>query len=435
MLNLLAKILVQIIAIKFHYRTYSERIELNKLAVSSLIKICIYCSQDPTIVPLAESSTSNSSQSTPGTIQINATQSPASSPTTQAYPSYTPFMGVSFGPSKSKLGNRKRAQAQVLEALKTSKSTRDLARRLYRSFALEGKPLGSETVLEWMNMSPAFDSDEEAACAFELFDKEANGNLSLEEFAEACVAVGLERKHINSSLQDLDEVVGKLDKIFESLCFLLTLVGAITLLLTETIGIFASLAGTLVACSWLCAASAQDFFQSVVFVFIKHPYDVGDRIYVYGNAGHSLQGDEFFVKKVSLLYTEFRKLEGLVVQAPNNYINTLFIMNARRSGKVAETIPFRLREGTTAEDIDRFKQRALDYVTAKQPGFKPNLFIEALKLDDTNQVSVNIVIFYKSQVQNERVRMQRRNNILCALMRCAKDEGLEASPVNVVRSG
>ena len=63
-------------------------------------------------------------------------------------------------------------------------------------------------------------------------------------------------------------------------------------------------------------------------------FDVGDRVSVYGNTGASMQGDDYFVKEISLLYTEFKKMEGHLVQAPNSYLNQLFILNQRRSGKI-----------------------------------------------------------------------------------------------------
>jgi len=72
---------------------------------------------------------------------------------------------------------------------------------------------------------------------------------------------------------------------------------------------------------------------------VKHPFDVGDRVTVYGNTGTTLKGDDYFVKEISLLYTEFKKMEGHVVQAPNSYLNTLFILNQRRSGGLAEAVP------------------------------------------------------------------------------------------------
>ena len=84
------------------------------------------------------------------------------------------------------------------------------------------------------------------------------------------------------------------------------------------------------------SATAQEFLASIIFVFVKHPFDVGDRVDVYNTGAGTV--DTFFVKEIALMYTEFKKLEGHVVQAPNSLLNTLFILNMRRSGALAEVI-------------------------------------------------------------------------------------------------
>lgn len=90
----------------------------------------------------------------------------------------------------------------------------------------------------------------------------------------------------------------------------------------------------MLALSWLFSATAQEFLASIIFVFVKHPFDVGDRVDIYNTGAGTV--DTFFVKEIALMYTEFKKLEGHVVQAPNSLLNTLFILNMRRSGGLAE---------------------------------------------------------------------------------------------------
>src|SRR6202012_4828486 len=111
--------------------------------------------------------------------------------------------------------------------------------------------------------------------------------------------------------------------------------------------------------------TAQEFLQSIIFVFVKHPFDVGDRVSIYGNTGSALKGDDYFVKKISLLYTEFKKMEGQIVQAPNSYLNTLFILNQRRSGGLAEAIPITIKFGTTLEQIESLRMQLLDFVSSE----------------------------------------------------------------------
>ncbi|CRK26369.1 hypothetical protein BN1708_018238, partial [Verticillium longisporum] len=61
-------------------------------------------------------------------------------------------------------------------------------------------------------MRIAFKTEEEAEHAFGIFDKDFNGDISMEEMECVCNEIHLERKAIAASLKDLDSVIQKLDK-------------------------------------------------------------------------------------------------------------------------------------------------------------------------------------------------------------------------------
>ncbi len=110
--------------------------------------------------------------------------------------------------------------------------------------------------------------------------------------------------------------------------------------------------------SWLIGGSLQEVLTSIIFLFIKHPFDVGDRVMIATQT--------YTVKEIRLLSTVFLDSNNGVVQAPNSQLNTLvrlnksvlgthglfmayvqFIQNMRRSPQVCATIlrsllPFRV---------------------------------------------------------------------------------------------
>lgn len=166
-------------------------------------------------------------------------------------------------------------------------------------------------------------------------------------------------------------------------------------------------------------------FDIGILTVCQHPFDVGDRITVYGNTGSTLKGDDYFVKEIGLLYTEFKKMEGHVVQAPNSYLNTLFILNQRRSGGLAEAVPIIWKFGTTLDQIDGVRQKLLDFVKAEKREYQPNILTELRDVTEAHSISLNIVFFFKSNWQNEGLRLQRRNKFICALMIAMQEMGIE----------
>lgn len=69
----------------------------------------------------------------------------------------------------------------------------------------------------------------------------------------------------------------------------------------------ASAGTTLLSLSFIFAVTCQEFLGSCIFLFVKHPYDVGDRVYI--------SDVQLIVERISLLYTVFtRTSTGQITQ-------------------------------------------------------------------------------------------------------------------------
>lgn len=96
--------------------------------------------------------------------------------------------------------------------------------------------------------------------------------------------------------------------------------------------------------SWLIGSSLAEVLTSIIFLFVKHPYDVGDRV--------TVEDETYTVKEIRLLSTIFLDGNTCHVQAPNTVLNekvcvvpwyiyhssderrVQFILNLRRSPQV-----------------------------------------------------------------------------------------------------
>ena len=418
-LNFVEKIIIQLIAISFHLRTYADRIEINKFQIGSLAKLYKF-SKEKIAMEDSEfeqpSTEPGSGARTPGQFFGEAAQT-----TKQAINKFGDVAGKVAGDFTGKQTMKSTHPHQVvLGLLHSTSGSQVLARRLYRTF---GRP-DSETVVS-DDLRAAFENDEEADAAFSMFDKDLNGDISMEELEAVCVEIGRERKAITASLKDLDSVVARLDDVFMFIVFVITVLVFISLISTSAAGVLSSAGSAVLALSWLFSATAQEFLQSVIFVFVKHPFDVGDRVQIYGNTGAMGMGDDYFVKEIALLYTEFKKMEGHLVQAPNSYLNTLFILNQRRSGGLAEAVPIVIKFGTTLNQIDGLRQKLLDFVLAEKREYQGKILTELRSVDEVHSMTLNIVFFYKSNWQNEGLRLARRNKFISALMVCMQEMNIE----------
>lgn len=419
-LNFFEKIIIQLIAISFHLRTYADRIEINKFQIGSLTKLYQYSREK---IAMEDSDFEDRTPSGPGSGARTPMQylTEAQKNARNVFGKVGDVAGKVAGDFTGKAVTKSTHPRQlVLLLLSSPLQSQVLARRLYRTFSREdADTIASE------DLKHAFDNDEEAESAFTMFDKDLNGDISMSELEAVCVDIGKERKSITASLKDLDSVVAKLDAVLLFFVFIATLLVLLSLISTSAAGVLTSAGSAVLALSWLFSTTAQEFLASCIFVLVKHPFDVGDRVTIYGNTGSTMKGDDYLVKEISLLYTEFKKMEGHIVQAPNSYLNTLFILNMRRSGGLAEAVPLTVKFGTTLDQIDELRTRLLEYVKAEKREFQPNILTEIRDVTEAYSINLNVVFFYKSNWQNELLRLQRRNKFICALMVSMQEIGIE----------
>ena len=100
------------------------------------------------------------------------------------------------------------------------------------------------------------------------------------------------------------------------------------------------------------------------------------------------------MKKISLLYTEFKKMEGHVVQAPNSYLNTLFILNQRRSGGLAEPVTISIKFGTTLDQLDGLRTKLLEFVTQEKREYQAKILTELRDIVEAHSMNLNVIFFH-----------------------------------------
>ncbi|OTA98423.1 hypothetical protein M426DRAFT_69837 [Hypoxylon sp. CI-4A] len=404
-LNWVEKILIQWIAESFHLRTYSTRIVNNKQSIAYLVHLYEH-SKDRLV---SESSVMNAEGVNSGTKTPLGMLSDNARDTIAKVGDMANRVAGDF--TGREFRSRNHPKKVVSELLRNTNSAQVLARRLFRTFAKPGAD-----ILTPQDLEPAFPTAEDAETAFSLFDRDLNGDVSMDELEAYCDEVHREKKAIAASIKDLDSVITKLDRVFFLVCFVIAVIVFIEIISASTASSLASAGTAILGLSWLFQATAQEFLQSIIFVFVKHPFDVGDRVTIYGNTGTTLQGDDYYVTEISLLYTEFKKMEGHIVQAPNSVLNTLFILNHRRSSTLADVYVLRMKYDTPTSVIKELEARMTEYVTEHKRDFTNKILTEMRLIEDAYCMQLNLICFHKTSYQNELLRLIRHNKFATELV-------------------
>jgi hypothetical protein len=179
-------------------------------------------------------------------------------------------------------------------------------------------------------------------------------------------------------------------------------------------------AGTaLLSLSFVFAVTCQEFLGSCIFLFVKHPYDVGDRVDIQvGPEKANLQ-----VEKISLLYTVFLRIDRMqVVQTPNIQLNNMWIENVTRSKAMKEVIDVNISYDTTFEDIELLRMEMEKFVRNPENSrdFQADFTIGVGGVGDLDKLNLKVAIKHKSNWHNEAVRATRRSKFICALVLALK---------------
>ncbi|KAF4553660.1 Mechanosensitive ion channel protein Msy2-like protein [Elsinoe fawcettii] len=307
--------------------------------------------------------------------------------------------------------NPNSAHSIVVEALEKKGPSEALARRLWMSFVIEGKDsLYMEDIVDVLGPNQR----EEAEEAFMAIDRDGNGDISLDEMILTVVEFGRERKAIATSMHDVDQAITVLDGLLLTVVAVATVLIFIAFLNRNFVTTLATAGTALLSLSFVFAGTAQEVLGSCIFLFSKHPFDIGDVV--------EITKEQLIVDHISLLYTVFRRIRGenvgRLVQIPNIVLNGLWIENVTRSKAMKEQISLMISFDTTFEDIQLLKQELSNFVKDKENArdYQPDLDVEVLGTSDLSKLELRVEIQHKSNWSNETLRAARRSKFMCALV-------------------
>ncbi|KAG1473103.1 hypothetical protein G6F56_001144 [Rhizopus delemar] len=287
----------------------------------------------------------------------------------------------------------------------SSLQAKALAKKIFKNL------LGSDTTRECIvesDMYPFFSSVQEATDAFQLFDCDGNGDVSKRELRSGCVRIYRERKYLSRSMRDLSQATGKLDIIL-MLIFIVVWVIIVCAAFGVNVGTdLMPLWSAFVAASFIFGGSAKDAFEAIIFVFVTHPFDAGDRVFI--------GTENWVVHEVGLLVTTFRKWDGTIVYVKNSVLTTQYIMNVRRSGRTCELNELQIAFSTPSWKIKNLISHMQEWSNEYPRLYTPNsTSCNVLAFKNQNLVSLSFCFEHSQNWQDPGGRWLRHNNFMFEL--------------------
>lgn len=196
-----------------------------------------------------------------------------------------------------------------------------------------------------------------------------------------------ERRALALTLNDTKTAVNKLHRMLNFLVAIVILVIWLLILEIATTKFLLFVSSQLVLVAFIFGNTCKTVFEAIIFLFVMHPFDVGDRCeidtvqvmfiskslqIVLLQCKHSLIVSllifallfQMVVEEMNILTTVFLRYDNLKITIPNSVLATKAIQNFYRSPDMGDAIEFCIHIATPLEKISLMKHRIHRYVLA-----------------------------------------------------------------------
>lgn len=299
------------------------------------------------------------------------------------------------------------ASGPIVEAaLERPVSAEALARRIWNSFTNFGETQLDQAAIVAM-LGPG--REEQAIYIHSKVDADENGDLTMEEMIELVKKVASDRQTIWEGANNVKDAIKVLDRVLSVFVLIFVFLIYAAFFSDYLANHYTQIWSAFTGCSFLFASTAGELFAACITVFIKHPYDVGDRI--------NVNDTEMDVVKISLLYSVFREVSTKqVLQIPNSVINGVWIKNLTRSKELREQITLNVNVGTSFDDLELLRLEMQQFLDANKRDFCPDIELQLFSIADLSKLELRIEFQHKAKFASDHVRAQHRSQFICALL-------------------
>ncbi|KAL0324122.1 UNVERIFIED_CONTAM: Mechanosensitive ion channel protein 10 [Sesamum calycinum] len=148
-------------------------------------------------------------------------------------------------------------------------------------------------------------------------------------------------------------------------------------------------------------------FESIVFVFVMHPFDIGDRCVI--------DGVQLIVEEMNILTTVFLRYDNEKIYYPNSVLITKPISNFYRSPEMCDTINFNIDVSTPMETIIGLKKAIQTYIESKPKYWNPKHSVIVKEIENVHEMKMALSVQHTINHQNYGDRNVRVTELILEL--------------------
>ncbi|GAU26710.1 hypothetical protein TSUD_314870 [Trifolium subterraneum] len=218
-----------------------------------------------------------------------------------------------------------------------------------------------------------------------------------------------ERRALAHALCDTKTAVKQLNKLVTGVLVLVTIVVWLLLMEIATTKVLVFLSSQLVLAGFMFGNTCKNIFEAIIFVFVMHPFDVGDRCVV--------DGVELLVEEMNIMTTIFLKLNNEKVYYPNSILATKPISNYYRSPNMVDGVEFSIDFTTPAEKIGALNEKIQRYLERNPQYWHPNFGLFVIEIENVNKIKMGLYVTHTMNFQDFGEKIKRKSELVMEVKR------------------
>eukprot|EP00208_Stichococcus_sp_RCC1054_P005886 CAMPEP_0206144266 /NCGR_PEP_ID=MMETSP1473-20131121/23556_1 /ASSEMBLY_ACC=CAM_ASM_001109 /TAXON_ID=1461547 /ORGANISM="Stichococcus sp, Strain RCC1054" /LENGTH=1146 /DNA_ID=CAMNT_0053540037 /DNA_START=541 /DNA_END=3978 /DNA_ORIENTATION=- len=170
----------------------------------------------------------------------------------------------------------------------------------------------------------AFLSPDKVRAALDSLDLDKDGHISLQDMRDAVLQIYKERKHLAFTLADAKSVVARLEAVLGVAAHTLAAFAYLVIFRVDVGRVWLMASSCLLAFVFVFGNNIRSVYESLVFLFGVHPFDVGDVLLLDNK-------DWAKVEEIGLLNTVVVRWDGVKCWVPNARLAAETVPNVSRS--------------------------------------------------------------------------------------------------------
>lgn len=248
---------------------------------------------------------------------------------------------------------------------------------------------------------------EEVDLVFPLLEGSETGRIERKALTKWVVKVYQERKALAHALSDTKTAVKQLNKLVTGILVILIVIVWLLLMEIATTKVLVFISSQLVVATFMFGNTCKNIFEALIFVFVMHPFDVGDRCVV--------DGVQLLVEEMNILTTVFLKLDNEKVFYPNSVLATKPISNYYRSPDMGDNIEFSIDFMTPLERIGALKEKIKRYLEGNPHHWHPNHNVTVKEIENVNKIKIALYVNHTMNFQDFAEKNRRRTELVMQL--------------------